>query len=78
MTIHATRTQNEKAVEKLDTTDMAGGVLPRDLFEDWYQKVVDSATMLEGPARRTSRGRRWTCPHQRRRAHATRRRRKRG
>jgi len=48
MTIHATRTQNEKAVEKLDTTDMAGGVLPRDLFEDWYQEVVDSATMLEG------------------------------
>ncbi|UHQ96473.1 phage major capsid protein [Natrinema halophilum] len=48
MSIHSTRTQNEKALEKLDTTDMAGGVLPRDLFEEWYQKVVDSATMLEG------------------------------
>jgi hypothetical protein len=48
MTISSTRTQNEKAIEKLDTSDMAGGVLPRDLFEEWYQKVVDSATMLEG------------------------------
>jgi HK97 family phage major capsid protein len=47
MTISSTRTQNEKALEKLDTTDMAGGVLPRDLFEEWYEKVVDSATMLQ-------------------------------
>jgi HK97 family phage major capsid protein len=47
MTISSTRTQNEKALEKLDTTDMAGGVLPRDVFEEWYEKVVDSATMLQ-------------------------------
>ncbi|QLK25419.1 phage major capsid protein [Natrinema zhouii] len=46
--LRSTRTQNEKAVDKLDTTDMAGGVLPRDLFESWYQMVVDSATMLQG------------------------------
>lgn len=45
--IRSTREQNEKALEKLDTTDMAGGVLPRDVFEQWYQTVVDSATMLE-------------------------------
>lgn len=47
MSIDETRTQNEKALDKFDTSDMAGGVLPRDLFESWYQKVVDSAAMLE-------------------------------
>lgn len=45
--IRSTREKNEEALEKLTTTDMAGGVLPRDVFEEWYQKVVDSATMLE-------------------------------
>jgi len=45
--LNRTRRQNEKAVEKLDTTDMAGGVLPRDVFAEWYQKVVDSAQMLQ-------------------------------
>jgi len=48
MSIRNTRDKNEEALEKLDTTDMAGGVLPRDLFEEFYQKVVDSAAMLEG------------------------------
>lgn len=46
MSIQGTRKQNEEAVEKLTTTDMAGGVLPRDLLDEWYEKVVDSATML--------------------------------
>lgn len=47
MSIHATRTDNEKALDKFDTSDMAGGVLPRDVFLEWYEKVVDSAAMLE-------------------------------
>lgn len=46
-TVRKTRDQNEQALEKLDTTTMAGGVLPRDLFDQFYQKVVDTATMLE-------------------------------
>jgi len=48
MSIRRTRDKNEDALSKLDTTDMTGGVLPRDLFEEFYQKVVDSAAMLEG------------------------------
>ncbi|MFA1612048.1 phage major capsid protein [Halobellus rubicundus] len=46
--IQRTRDKNEEALEKLDTTTMSGGVLPRDLFQEFYQKVVDSAAMLEG------------------------------
>ena len=45
--IQSTRESNEKALEKFTTTDMAGGVLPVDVFQEWYQIVVDSATLLE-------------------------------
>lgn len=41
-----TRRSNEQASTKFDTGDMAGGVMPRDLFEDWYQRVQDTATLL--------------------------------
>ncbi|QRY21750.1 phage major capsid protein (plasmid) [Halobacterium sp. GSL-19] len=43
-----TRKQNEDALAKLNTTDMAGGVVPRDIFEEFYQTVVDSAELLDG------------------------------
>jgi len=46
--IQRTRDKNQDALSKLDTTTMSGGVLPRDLFQEFYQKVVDSAAMLEG------------------------------
>jgi HK97 family phage major capsid protein len=46
MTLDSTRKENEQALEKLDTNTMTGGVMPRDVFDEWYQKVVDSATML--------------------------------
>ena len=48
MSIRNTRDKNEDALEKLDTTDLAGGVLPRDLFQEFYQKVIDCAAMREG------------------------------
>jgi len=47
MSIESTRGKNEDALEKLDTTTMAGGVLPRDLFEQFYQKVVDEANIMD-------------------------------
>lgn len=48
MSVEDTRHKNEDAmVEKLTTGDL-GGTLPRDRFEEFYQKVVDSAAMLEG------------------------------
>lgn len=47
MTIQSARDKNEEALEKFDTSDMVGGELPRDLFDEFYQQVVDSAQMLE-------------------------------
>ena len=47
MSIESTRGKNEDALEKLDTATMAGGVLPRDLFEEFYQKVVDEANLMD-------------------------------
>jgi len=41
------RKDNEESLEKFDTTDLSGGVMPRDLFEDWYQRVQDTATLLD-------------------------------
>lgn len=41
-----TRQANEKAIDKFDSTDVGGGVMPRDLFDDWYQRVQDTATLL--------------------------------
>lgn len=46
-TLRGTREKNEEALEKFDTTDVAGGVLPRDLFQEFYQEVQDTAMMLE-------------------------------
>jgi HK97 family phage major capsid protein len=45
--IQNTRAKNEDALEKFDTTTLAGGVLPRDLFDQFYQEVQDTAMMLE-------------------------------
>ena len=45
--VRNTRTKNEDALEKFDTTDMAGGVLPRDLFEEFYQRVQDEANIMD-------------------------------
>jgi len=47
MSIESTRGKNEDALEKLVTATMAGGVLPRDLFEQFYQKVVDEANIMD-------------------------------
>lgn len=41
------RKDNEKALEKFDTTDLSGGVMPRDLFDDWYQRVQDTARLMD-------------------------------
>lgn len=41
-----TRKSNEEAIEKFGTTDVSGGVMPRDLFEDWYQQVQDTARLM--------------------------------
>ena len=46
-TLDRTRSANQSAADKFDTTDVAGGVLPRDLFQQFYQAVQDTATMLE-------------------------------
>ena len=46
-TLDRTRSKNQDAADKFDTTDVAGGVLPRDLFEQFYQEVQDTAMMLE-------------------------------
>lgn len=40
------RQKNQEAVEKIDTTSLAGGVLPRDLFDEWFQEVQDEAVLL--------------------------------
>jgi len=45
--VRNTRTKNEDALEKFDTTDVAGGVLPRDLFDQFYQRVQDEANILD-------------------------------
>ena len=47
MSVEDTRSKNQDALEKLDTSTVAGGVLPRDLFEEFYQKVVDEANILD-------------------------------
>lgn len=44
--ITGVRQDNEKALEKFDSTDLSGGVMPRDLFEDWYQRVQDTARLM--------------------------------
>jgi len=41
------RKGNEESLEKFDSTDLSGGVMPRDLFDDWYQRVQDTATLLD-------------------------------
>lgn len=41
------RQSNEKALEKFDSSDLAGGVMPRDLFEDWFRRVQDTAQLLD-------------------------------
>ena len=46
-TLDRTRSKNQDAADKFDTADVAGGVLPRDLFEQFYQAVQDTAMMLE-------------------------------
>jgi hypothetical protein len=40
------RKENEAALEKFDSTDLSGGVMPRDLFDDWHQRVQDTARLM--------------------------------
>lgn len=47
MSVDDTREKNEEAMlEKLTTADL-GGTLPADRFDEFYQKVVDNAVLLE-------------------------------
>jgi hypothetical protein len=41
------RRDNEKALEKFDSADLSGGVMPRDLFEDWFRRVQDTARLMD-------------------------------
>jgi len=41
------RKANEEAVEKFDTADLSGGVMPRDLFEDWFRRVQDTSMLMD-------------------------------
>jgi hypothetical protein len=41
------RQTNEKALEKFGSSDLSGGVMPRDLFADWYQRVQDTARLMD-------------------------------
>jgi hypothetical protein len=41
-----TRKRNEDALKDVAAGDLSGGVMPRDLFEDWYQRVQDTSQLL--------------------------------
>ena len=41
------RQRNMQSIEKIDTTDLGGGVMPRDLFDQFYQEVQESAELLD-------------------------------
>jgi len=41
------RKDNEEALKDVAPGDLSGGVMPRDLFEDWYQRVQDTSRLLD-------------------------------
>ena len=47
MSTNTAREENKDAMEKIDTTDVSGGVLPRDLFDEWFQEVQDESVVLD-------------------------------
>ena len=40
------RKGNEEAMKDIAPGDLSGGVMPRDLFEDWFQRVQDTSQLL--------------------------------
>ena len=40
------RKSNEGVLKDVAPGDLSGGVMPRDLFEDWYQRVQDTSQLL--------------------------------
>lgn len=41
------RQANEDALKDVAPGDLSGGVMPRDLFEDWYQRIQDTSRLLD-------------------------------
>ncbi|WP_049979369.1 hypothetical protein [Halolamina rubra] len=41
------RKDNEEALKDVAPGDLSGGVMPRDLFDDWYQRVQDTSRLLD-------------------------------
>jgi hypothetical protein len=41
------RKQNEEALKDIAPGDLSGGVMPRDLFDDWYQRIQDTSRLLD-------------------------------
>lgn len=41
------RDENKEAMEKIDTTDLTGGTLPEDLFDEFFQEVQDESVVLD-------------------------------
>ena len=40
------REENKEAMEKISTTDVSGGVLPRELRDEWFEEVQDESVVL--------------------------------
>lgn len=41
------RQENTEAMQKIDTTELSGGVLPEDLFDQFFQEVQDESVVLD-------------------------------
>lgn len=41
------REENKDAMQKIDTTALSGGVLPEDLFDEFFQEVQDESVVLD-------------------------------
>jgi hypothetical protein len=41
------RKANEEALKDIAPADLSGGVMPRDLFDEWYQRVQDTSMLMD-------------------------------
>lgn len=41
------RKGNEEALKDIAPADLSGGVMPRDLFDDWFQRIQDTSQLLD-------------------------------
>ena len=46
MSTNTAREENKDAMEKISTTDVSGGVLPRELRDEWFEEVQDESVVL--------------------------------